>query len=151
MESNRARKITMSVYSSLLVGHPLSILSNALTRVAHFVVYLTPIGVFAIAASAAGTMTMEEFGRLQAYMITFIVAAALLTFWILPVLASTFTPFKYKDLVSFSKDALVTALTNGVDQLDFLTGRQKKSNREGFPVYNGDEIFAYKWRNWKMH
>ena len=92
---------------------PLSILSNALTRVAHFVVYLTPIGVFAIAASAAGTMTMEEFGRLQAYMITFIVAAALLTFWILPVLASTFTPFKYKDIVSFSKDALVTALTTG--------------------------------------
>jgi len=42
-------------------------------------------------------------------------------------------------------------IIDGVDQLDFLIGRQKKSNREGFPVYNGDEMFAYKWRNWKMH
>jgi arylsulfatase len=40
---------------------------------------------------------------------------------------------------------------DGVDQLDFLLGKQVKSNREGFPVFNGDELFAYKWRNWKMH
>jgi arylsulfatase len=42
-------------------------------------------------------------------------------------------------------------IIDGVDQLDFLLGRQKKSNREGFPAFNGDELFAYKWRNWKMH
>ncbi|MGI9514169.1 MAG: arylsulfatase [Anderseniella sp.] len=42
-------------------------------------------------------------------------------------------------------------MIDGVDQLDFLTGKQEKSNREGFPVYNGDELYAYKWRNWKMH
>ena len=40
---------------------------------------------------------------------------------------------------------------DGVDQLDFLTGKQVKSNREGFPVFNGDELYAYKWRNWKVH
>ena len=38
-----------------------------------------------------------------------------------------------------------------MDQLDFLTNKQEKSNREGFPVYNGDELYAYKWRNWKIH
>ena len=42
-------------------------------------------------------------------------------------------------------------IIDGVDQLDFLLGKQKKSNREGFPVFNGDDMFAYKWRNWKMH
>ena len=40
---------------------------------------------------------------------------------------------------------------DGVDQLEFLTNKQEKSNREGFPVYNGDELYAYKWRNWKIH
>ncbi|MEE8305228.1 MAG: arylsulfatase, partial [Candidatus Tectomicrobia bacterium] len=40
---------------------------------------------------------------------------------------------------------------DGVDQLDFLLGKQQKSNREGFPVFNGDDLFGYKWRNWKMH
>jgi len=42
-------------------------------------------------------------------------------------------------------------IIDGVDQLDFLLGKQDKSNREGFPAFNGDELFAYKWRNWKMH
>lgn len=42
-------------------------------------------------------------------------------------------------------------IIDGVDQLDFLLGKQEKSNREGFPAFNGDELFAYKWRNWKMH
>ncbi len=42
-------------------------------------------------------------------------------------------------------------IIDGVDQTDFFLGKQKKSNRDGFIVYNGDEIFAYKWRNWKMH
>jgi arylsulfatase len=42
-------------------------------------------------------------------------------------------------------------IIDGVDQLDFLLGNQDESNREGFPAFNGDELFAYKWRNWKMH
>ncbi len=40
---------------------------------------------------------------------------------------------------------------DGVDQLDFLMGKQEKSEREGFPIFNGDDLFAYKWRDWKMH
>lgn len=42
-------------------------------------------------------------------------------------------------------------IIDGVDQLDFLLGKQEASNREGFPAYNGNQLFAYKWRNWKMH
>jgi arylsulfatase A-like enzyme len=39
---------------------------------------------------------------------------------------------------------------DGVDQLDFLTGQQDKSNRDGFVVYVGNEIYGVKWQNWKM-
>ncbi len=91
--------------------HNLSTLSKALTRVAHFMVKLAPIGVFAIAASAAGTITPEEIGRLNVYFATFILTALLLTFWVLPVLVTTVTPLKYRDILSVSKDALVTAFT----------------------------------------
>jgi hypothetical protein len=38
-----------------------------------------------------------------------------------------------------------------VDQLDFLTGKQENSNREGFPAYVADRLSAIKWRNWKVH
>jgi arylsulfatase len=39
---------------------------------------------------------------------------------------------------------------DSVDQLDFLTGKQKKSNRDAFMVYVGNDLFGIKWRNWKM-
>ena len=42
-------------------------------------------------------------------------------------------------------------IIDGIDQIDFFIGKQEISNREGFPIYVGDEVFAYKWRNWKVH
>lgn len=42
-------------------------------------------------------------------------------------------------------------MIDGVDQMSLFTGKTAKSAREGFPVYNGDEMFAYKWRNFKIH
>jgi Na+/H+-dicarboxylate symporter len=82
---------------------------EALTRVAKFIVNLTPVGVFAIATVTAGTMTIDQFARLPVYFVTFIVAALVLTFWILPTLISAVTPFRYKDVLMVSKDALLTA------------------------------------------
>ena len=40
---------------------------------------------------------------------------------------------------------------DGVDQIDFLLGRQENSNREGLLYYIKNELRAVKWRNWKMH
>lgn len=40
---------------------------------------------------------------------------------------------------------------DGIDQLDFFVGKQNRSNREGFPIYLGDTLSAYKWRDWKVH
>ena len=42
-------------------------------------------------------------------------------------------------------------IVDGVDQLDLFLGKQERSNREGFIVYNNDDVYGYKWRNWKMH
>lgn len=40
---------------------------------------------------------------------------------------------------------------DGIDQLDFLLGKQENSNREGFPAFVANRLAAVKWRNWKMH
>jgi ABC-type amino acid transport substrate-binding protein len=71
------------------------------------------VGVFAISASAAGTMTIEEFGRLQVYLVSFNLIVLLLTFGVLPLIVMSVTPFSYWDVVGMSKDALVTAFTTG--------------------------------------
>ena len=88
---------------------PLSVLSDALTRVNAFVVKLTPAGVFALAAGAAGTLTLEQVGRLQAYMIVYVAAAVVVALWVLPTILAVFTPFKGGDVIRVARDALVTA------------------------------------------
>ncbi len=40
---------------------------------------------------------------------------------------------------------------DGVDQTDFLMGKQENSNREGLIVYMGNDIWGVKWRNWKVN
>ncbi len=87
----------------------LAIFLEALSRVTRFVVGLTPIGVFAIVAVAAGTMTRQEIARLEVYFVVYIAASLYLALWVLPILISTLTPFKYKDVFRYSKEALLTA------------------------------------------
>ncbi|CAN0604976.1 unnamed protein product, partial [Ectocarpus sp. 12 AP-2014] len=47
-------------------------IADALSRINAAMVNLTPFGIFAIAAAAAGTMTVEELGRVQVYLITYV-------------------------------------------------------------------------------
>src|SRR5436190_16881145 len=53
--------------SGLLRG--LDIASEALGRVTKLIIRLSPLGLSAIVASASGTMSVEEFGRLQVYLL----------------------------------------------------------------------------------
>ena len=80
-----------------------------MSKVTKMVVKLTPVGVFFITASAAGTITLEEIGRLQGYLITYTVATFLLGFRLLPALGAVLTPFRYRDLLSISKDSFILA------------------------------------------
>jgi arylsulfatase A-like enzyme len=41
-------------------------------------------------------------------------------------------------------------VVDGVNQLDFFTGKQETSNRDTVIVYVGDQLYAVKWRNWKV-
>jgi Na+/H+-dicarboxylate symporter len=91
----------------------LTILNRAMTRVTQFVARLTPFGVFAIVASTAGTMSIEEFGRLQVYLVMYIALTLLFTFWVLPALIMSLLPLTYKDVVGQTKDVLITAFATG--------------------------------------
>ncbi len=87
----------------------MDVLMEALTRVTNFVVRLTPLGVFAITASAAGTMGLAELRRMEVYLFTYVAFALVMSFWILPALVTTLTPLKYRQVIGLTKDALVTA------------------------------------------
>ena len=67
---------------------------------------LTPLGIFAIAGNTAGTMQLEEFERLQGFVLTYVVFACLLTFWLLPGLVSALTRVGHRRIVALAQDAL---------------------------------------------
>jgi Na+/H+-dicarboxylate symporter/ABC-type amino acid transport substrate-binding protein len=91
----------------------LDVFSDALTRVTGMVLRLSPIGVFAITAAAAGTMNVEDLGRLQVFLVTYAVASLVLAFWVLPAIATSSTSLSYRDVVRTIQDALVTAFATG--------------------------------------
>ena len=47
---------------------------------------------FAIAATAAGTLNIEQLGRLQVYLVTYVAVALLVSLWVLPGLVAALTP-----------------------------------------------------------
>jgi Na+/H+-dicarboxylate symporter len=91
----------------------LTVLNRAVTRVTHFVATLTPIGVFAVVASAAGTMRLEELLKLQVYLWTYMAIALVFTLWVLPSLIMSCTPLTYRQVVGQTQDILVTAFATG--------------------------------------
>lgn len=60
----------------------------------------------------------------------------------------------YNTIASFAgADKLVPSdrPIDGVNQKDFFLGKKEQSNRDHFIVFVGDDLFAIKWRNIKMH
>jgi len=87
--------------------------SDSLMGVASFVARLAPLGIFAISAAAAGTLQPEDLGRLQVFLWVYLIAAALLTFVLLPLLVQWATPFSYREVLSTAGEAMITALATG--------------------------------------
>jgi Na+/H+-dicarboxylate symporter/ABC-type amino acid transport substrate-binding protein len=87
----------------------LQVVNQALGRAGSLVVKLTPLGLFAIAGHAAGTLRVDEFERLQAYLVVYVGLALVLTLWLLPAVVSALTGLSYRRIVSLSFDPLLTA------------------------------------------
>ncbi len=99
--------ISISNKDSLLDS--LNALIDALMRVANFIVKLTPIGVFAITASAAGTMGLTELHNMQVYIWSYVAFSLVMSLWVLPGLVVVLTPLSYRDVIGGTRDALVMA------------------------------------------
>lgn len=81
----------------------------ALLQVNGMVVKLMPLGTFAIAGGAAGTMSLEEFAKLEAYLLVSVASVAILAFFVVPMLIASVTPFSYRRIMKMCGASLVTA------------------------------------------
>jgi Na+/H+-dicarboxylate symporter/ABC-type amino acid transport substrate-binding protein len=86
---------------------------DTLARAMGLVVRLTPYGLFAIAATTAGTLRLEQAARLEIYVIAYAGLALLLALWALPALVSAVTLIPMREIFSTTRDALLTATIAG--------------------------------------
>ncbi len=91
----------------------LHVLDEALMAITGFVAQLAPIGVFALTASAAGTMSLAELERLQIYLVVYSLACLLLAVWILPGLVAALTPLRWGEVARPIRGAAITAFATG--------------------------------------
>lgn len=103
----------IAVPSKKALLEPLSVVGEALLAVTRFAARLAPYGTFALTASAAGTLNLEEIDRIQVYLIIYTVLAVVLTFWVLPALVATVTPLRYADTLRALRGPLLTAFAVG--------------------------------------
>ena len=91
----------------------LDLCSSGISRVNLFLIRIAPLGLFALTAAAAGTMHFEEFSRLQAYLLIFVVASVVATFGALPLMVTSLTHIRYRDLISAAHEPMLTAVATG--------------------------------------
>ncbi len=77
----------------------LEVARQAIARATRFVTRLTPYGLFAIAATAAGTLDLQQLSRLQIYLVVYVEVALLVSLWVLPGLVAALTPIRARDLL----------------------------------------------------
>ena len=87
----------------------LTLINETISRATRLIVRLTPYGLFAIAATQAGTLDFEQLERLEVYIITYLTVALLVSLWVLPGLVAALTPLRYWEILSALRDALITA------------------------------------------
>jgi len=101
------------VQNKAAIIEPLLALGETLSKVTGFVTKLAPIGVFALIANAAGTMSFEDLTRLQVYVLVLVLITLVLGFWLLPGLVASVTPLRHGDIVRRLRTPLVTAFATG--------------------------------------
>ena len=88
-------------------------LLNALGRINHVVALSSPVGVFAIMAATAGTISLEQFTRLQAYLLIYFVGTLLLGLVIVPLLVASTTSIRYLAFLRVAWAPMLTAFATG--------------------------------------
>jgi ABC-type amino acid transport substrate-binding protein len=73
-------------------------------------------------------MSIEEFERLQVYLVMYVAMSTWLTLWVFPVLITSLTPFTYKEVVGHTKDVLITsfATNSALVVLPLIVERSKE-------------------------
>ncbi|MGI9514755.1 MAG: cation:dicarboxylate symporter family transporter [Anderseniella sp.] len=84
-------------------------LRAAISKMTSLAIRLSPIGIFAVSADAAGSMELDQIPRLKIFFLSLGFGWALMQFVILPVILSASTPVRYRTFMQTAHVAVLTA------------------------------------------
>lgn len=88
---------------------PLKVVNDALGEISGLVMRLSPIGTFALAAGAAGTLSPDELTRLMGYVGTYTFSILLLSLIVLPAMVAAVTPYRVLEFLRGCKSSIIMA------------------------------------------
>ena len=92
---------------------PMLVAQEVLMRITGMIAKLAPVGVFALIASAVGTIDFADLARLQVFIVLYALIALALGLWVLPGLIAVLTPLRYGNIVRALRTPLITAFATG--------------------------------------
>jgi Na+/H+-dicarboxylate symporter/ABC-type amino acid transport substrate-binding protein len=87
--------------------------SVVISRATRGVTRLSPYGLFAVAAVAAGTLTIEQLERIEVYLLAYVAITLVVALWLLPGLIALLTGISVRHLLSRALDPLIVAFVAG--------------------------------------
>ena len=88
----------------------LLVVKSASVTIWNWIVFVAPIGVFALLASTAGTMRSQDVAGLFVYTALYLFGAFLLAFWLIPALIACVIPASYAEILKELRDAFALSL-----------------------------------------
>ena len=85
---------------------------HAFEKIFKWLANISPIGVFAHVTIGVGKARLEDFIKIEYYILSFIFVCLFLTFWVLPLILSSLTKLTYKEvLIAYRSVCLLPFLT----------------------------------------
>lgn len=82
-------------------------LSSTLSKITKLLIKTAPMGIFAITANTAGTITLTQLLQIQVFFVSIIVLSLILILLALPLLVYCLTPLGYREILSAASKGVV--------------------------------------------
>ncbi len=105
--------LLMSVEKKQVVLDGLEVVQETFELMSEFVFKLSPLGIFALTATAAGTLRIENLSSLQVYLFTFIGGAVVLVLFWLPYIISALLGKPYGEVFKSIRGAVILGFSSG--------------------------------------
>jgi Na+/H+-dicarboxylate symporter/ABC-type amino acid transport substrate-binding protein len=88
--------------------------NRALLVILRWISQISPLGIFALLASSAGTVRFTQLGRIDLYLVSFVLGTCILAFFLLPALQHATTGISSADFLRQMRAAILLGFTTGL-------------------------------------